>query len=272
MRSPLSQPGFLTALLFALLGGVILNLMPCVFPVLSLKILAVRNTRAIARQRWTGALAYTAGVVLSFLALAGLLIAARAGGEQLGWGFQLQAPGTVVAPGGAVHAHRPQPRRRVRVRLAAAIGHRVAARARSHARFVSDRRAGRGSRFSLHGAVHGRRAGRRAYLAHRAEPHGVRRAGPGVAAPYLLVCAVPAVGRWLPRPGRVDADFPGGAGLSDVRHRHLAGLGAGPPGRCRRRRRPAGGAAGAGAGGLVVGATPGGRHQAALEHWSPSCC
>jgi len=92
-----AQPGFLTALLFALLGGVILNLMPCVFPVLSLKVLALAQHSGSARQRWSSALAYAAGVVLAFLALAGLLIAARAGGEQLGWGFQLQSPATVAA-------------------------------------------------------------------------------------------------------------------------------------------------------------------------------
>jgi len=85
------------ALLFALLGGLLLNLMPCVFPVLSLKILAfvehAGDDRAvIRRQGWL----FTAGVLASFWALAGALIALRAGGEQLGWGFQLQAPGFVA--------------------------------------------------------------------------------------------------------------------------------------------------------------------------------
>ncbi len=89
--------GLFAALAFALLGGLILNLMPCVFPVLSLKLLALAQHAGSARERWTGALAYTAGVVLSFLALAGLLIAARAGGEQLGWGFQLQNPAIIAA-------------------------------------------------------------------------------------------------------------------------------------------------------------------------------
>ncbi len=89
--------GLFAALAFALLGGVILNLMPCVFPVLSLKVLALAQHSGSARERWTGALAYTAGVVISFLALAGLLIAARAGGEQLGWGFQLQNPVIIAA-------------------------------------------------------------------------------------------------------------------------------------------------------------------------------
>ena len=125
----LNQPGFLAALLFALLGGVILNLMPCVFPVLSLKVLALAQHSGNARERWTSALAYTAGVVIAFLALAGLLIAARAGGAGLGWGFQLQSPGDRCGARRVVHAHRPQPGRRLRIRVAAAVERGLAARA-----------------------------------------------------------------------------------------------------------------------------------------------
>ncbi len=84
------------ALLFALLGGALLNLMPCVFPVLSLKVLGFAAHADDRRGHLTSGLAYTAGVVLSFVALAGLLLALRAGGEQLGWGFQLQAPAVVA--------------------------------------------------------------------------------------------------------------------------------------------------------------------------------
>lgn len=77
----------------AFLGGLLLNLMPCVFPVLSIKVLSlVRQAgQAPARVRLHG-LAYTAGVLASFLALAGLLIALKAGGAGIGWGFQLQSP------------------------------------------------------------------------------------------------------------------------------------------------------------------------------------
>lgn len=78
-----------TVLLFALAGGFILNLMPCVFPVLSLKALHLANHRDNARN---DALWYTAGVVVTFLIIAGILIALRATGEALGWGFQLQNP------------------------------------------------------------------------------------------------------------------------------------------------------------------------------------
>ena len=85
------------ALLLALAGGALLNLMPCVFPVLSLKVFGFASHAQDRRALLAGGLAYTAGVVASFLALAGVLLALRAGGEQLGWGFQLQSPGFVAA-------------------------------------------------------------------------------------------------------------------------------------------------------------------------------
>ncbi len=84
---------FLPALLFAFLGGIILNLMPCVFPVLSIKILSL--TQKVGGERRTmrrHGYAYTLGVLASFAALAGLLLVLRAGGEALGWGFQFQSP------------------------------------------------------------------------------------------------------------------------------------------------------------------------------------
>ncbi|HEX6591125.1 MAG TPA: thioredoxin family protein [Moraxellaceae bacterium] len=87
----------LPALGLALLGGITLNLMPCVFPVLSFKALAVLeqadNRPALRRH----GIFYTLGVVLSFLVLAGILLALRAAGEQIGWGFQLQEPRFVAA-------------------------------------------------------------------------------------------------------------------------------------------------------------------------------
>ena len=97
--APIDAPapvGLGLALLFALAGGALLNLMPCVFPVLSLKVLGFAAHAGDRKQLLAGGLAYTAGVVLSFVALAALLLALRAGGEQLGWGFQLQSP-VVVA-------------------------------------------------------------------------------------------------------------------------------------------------------------------------------
>jgi len=204
----LSQPGFVTALLFALLGGVILNLMPCVFPVLSLKVLALaRHTDK--RERWSSALAYAAGVVLAFLALASVLIAARAGGEQLGWGFQLQSPATIAAlaalftliglnlagvfefgsllPSGiaSLRARDPTLDSFLTGVLAAAVASPCTA--------------------PFMGAALG------AALTWPASQSLAVFAmlGLGVSAPYLLASAIPAIGRWLPRPGRWMETFRG---------------------------------------------------------------
>ena len=90
--------GLMAAIALALVGGLILNLMPCVFPVISLKVLgfAQQAHGRVAVIRMHG-LVFAAGVVLSFVALAGVVLALRAGGEELGWGFQLQSPAVVTA-------------------------------------------------------------------------------------------------------------------------------------------------------------------------------
>lgn len=85
--------GLATALIFALLGGIILNLMPCVFPVLSIKVLAlVNHTRVSRHRRHMHGIAYTAGVLAFFGVIAGFVLAVKAGGAELGWGFQFQSP------------------------------------------------------------------------------------------------------------------------------------------------------------------------------------
>jgi thiol:disulfide interchange protein DsbD len=77
----------------ALLGGLLLNLMPCVLPLLSVKALSlVAHADATPATRRRHGLAYTAGVVLAFGVVGGALVALRAGGEQVGWGFHLQSP------------------------------------------------------------------------------------------------------------------------------------------------------------------------------------
>ena len=89
-----SSPGWALALILALVGGVLLNLMPCVFPVLSIK--AMSLVSGAGHDQRAHGLAYTAGVVASFAVLAGVLLALRAGGEAIGWGFQLQSAWFVV--------------------------------------------------------------------------------------------------------------------------------------------------------------------------------
>lgn len=95
--APSSAPAALSislpaALLFAFLGGIILNLMPCVFPVLSLKLLSFSGKNPhLAHTRMHG-IVYSIGVIVSFLAVAALLLFLRASGEAIGWGFHLQSP------------------------------------------------------------------------------------------------------------------------------------------------------------------------------------
>ena len=88
-----AHSGFFAILCAAFAGGLILNLMPCVFPVIGLKIMSfARGAGASRKSAVLGAAAYAGGIVASFCALAGALIALRAAGENLGWGFQLQNP------------------------------------------------------------------------------------------------------------------------------------------------------------------------------------
>ena len=90
-NSKLSQ--FLSILLGAFFGGIILNLMPCVFPVIGIKILSfAKNASDSKKSVMINALCYTVGIIASFLVLAGILLVLRATGESLGWGFQLQNP------------------------------------------------------------------------------------------------------------------------------------------------------------------------------------
>jgi thiol:disulfide interchange protein DsbD len=89
------------ALLFGVLGGAILNLMPCVFPVVGLKVIgfaqASGDARGARRAMRHGAFAFAAGVLVSFWLLAALMLGLRAAGESVGWGFQLQSPVFVAA-------------------------------------------------------------------------------------------------------------------------------------------------------------------------------
>jgi len=93
---PTEEPVWLwQALLFALLGGMILNLMPCVFPVLSIKLMSLvqADSQRIRLHGWV----YTLGIIGCFVGFAAILLIAKHGGEAIGWGFQLQSPGLITA-------------------------------------------------------------------------------------------------------------------------------------------------------------------------------
>ena len=199
--SPPDRSTFLMSLLLAALGGALLNLMPCVFPVLSLKVLALSRHPAERRALLAGGLAYSIGVVASFLALAGLLLALRAGGEQLGWGFQLQSPAFVIAlillftlmglnlagvwssgtwlpaSWGGLRLKHPLAESALTGLLAVAVASPCTApflgAALGWAVALPVPQA-----LSVFGAL-----------------------GVGMAAPYLLACAAPGWTRWMPRPG-----------------------------------------------------------------------
>jgi len=88
-----SEMNLLLVFAFALLGGLILNLMPCVFPVLSLKVLSLAsNSKSSQQEKRLHGLAYTAGVIVAFLILASVLLSLQVGGALIGWGFHLQSP------------------------------------------------------------------------------------------------------------------------------------------------------------------------------------
>jgi len=193
---------FAWSLAAALLGGLILNLMPCVFPVLAIKVLGfashARHSRASHRLQ---GLAYTAGVVLSFMALGGLMLGLRAGGEQLGWGFQLQSP-PVIAGLAVLFTL-------LGLNLAGLleVGHllpsRLAALQLRHPAvdaFLSGMLAvavASPCTAPFMGASLGY-----AITLPSAQALGIFAAlGLGLALPFLVASWVPAVGRWLPRPG-----------------------------------------------------------------------
>ncbi|QBC01231.1 protein-disulfide reductase DsbD family protein [Enterobacter cloacae] len=87
----------LTAMLAAFVGGIILNFMPCVFPVISLKALGILRHQGDTRSARTEGFGFLLGVIFTMLVLAGVLLALRAGGMAVGWGFQLQSPLVIAA-------------------------------------------------------------------------------------------------------------------------------------------------------------------------------
>ena len=97
IRGGSAEPALWQLLLAALAGGLLLNIMPCVFPILSLKALALAKAGGDERAARRDALAYTAGVVLACAGLGAAILLLRSAGAQVGWAFQLQEPAVVVS-------------------------------------------------------------------------------------------------------------------------------------------------------------------------------
>jgi len=186
----------------ALAGGLILNLMPCVLPVLSVKALGlVRHGGEAGGAVRRHGLVYTAGVLASLAALAGALLALRAGGEQIGWGFQLQSPGFVAALAYVFFA--------MALVLSGALA--VGGRLTGLGAALAARPGYAGSFFTGALAVVAATPCTAPFMGTAlgvalAQPWPVALAifealGLGLALPYLALTAVPAWRRFLPRPG-----------------------------------------------------------------------
>jgi len=241
-HTPAPLATWLLALAGAVLGGLILNLMPCVFPVLAIKVVGFARHAQDARAHRVSGLAYTAGVLLSFLALGALMLALRAAGEAVGWGFQLQSPAVVAALAALFTLIALNLAGMYEFRAHAAVIAGRPAGAPPGAGRLPDRRARRGRGLAVHGAVHGRVARPHGHAAGCAGAVHLRRAGPG---PGPALSAGQLAAGLCPRPAparRLDGDTAPLPGLSHVRHRGLAGLGAGPAKRYPRRGRAAGAA------------------------------
>lgn len=189
-------------MLFAFLGGLILNLMPCVFPVLSMKALhLVTLPEAERSHAQMSGIMYAAGVIVMFLALGAALYAVRAAGEQLGWGFQLQNPAVVAGIAWLLFV--------TGLNLAGVFDFRVAfggeiLLAEKHHPLVSS--FGTGVLATLVATPCSAPFMATALGAALVQPMPVALSifamvGVGLATPYLLLCFVPALQKILPRPG-----------------------------------------------------------------------
>ena len=193
-----ASSGWSTALLAfagAVLGGLILNVMPCVFPILSLKALSLAKANGTERAARAEALAYTAGVVLVCLGLGAGLLALRAGGASVGWAFQLQDPRVIgvllllvvgIALNLAGLFELPTPR------FAGGSGAGGAFATGALAAFVAT---------PCTGPFMGAALGAALVLPTAAALLVFAGLGLGIALPFLLIGFVPALRRRLPRPG-----------------------------------------------------------------------
>jgi thiol:disulfide interchange protein/DsbC/DsbD-like thiol-disulfide interchange protein len=190
------------ALLWGLLGGLILNLMPCVFPILAMKAMALARLSGAARAEVRAhAASYTAGVLASFLALGGLLVAMRAAGVVAGWGFQFTAPVFVTALAWLMLAVGLNLSGVYGMGGAVGAGHALAARGGHLGSFAT------GGLAVLVATPCTAPFMAAAIGAALAMPPAATLAvfaalGLGLAAPYALLGLAPGLSRYLPRPGR----------------------------------------------------------------------
>ncbi|WP_415880699.1 protein-disulfide reductase DsbD family protein [Methylomonas sp. TEB] len=200
--SALAEQTLPTALLLALAGGLILNLMPCVFPVLSLKALALIEQAAhdpgkTRRQGW----AYLAGILISFTALATVLVALKAGGAGIGWGFQFQSPWFVTILAYLIFA--------VGLSLSGVFNIGTGITGLGHKLATRDGYAGSFFTGVLAAVVAtpctapfmGAAIGFAITQAPAAMIAVFLSLGTGLALPYWLLCQWPILQRWLPKPG-----------------------------------------------------------------------
>lgn len=195
----------LQALLLAFLGGIILNGMPCVFPVLSIKAVGLlKHTHSEEdkrRSRFHG-LVYAAGVLVSFWILAGALLILKAGGEKIGWGFQLQSPYAITALALLLFAMALNLAGAYNIRASwVGVGHGLASRKEAVGAFFSGVLAtivATPCTAPFMGTALGYAAAQPPVIA-----LGVFTSlALGLAIPYVLLSWFPIIGRWMPRPGR----------------------------------------------------------------------
>ena len=199
-----AMPPLAQILVFAFLGGLILNLMPCVFPILAMKAVALAR-HAGARHAGKGrayAMSYTAGVLVTFLALAGALLATRAAGTAAGWGFQFSSPVFVAGMTWLLFA--------VGLNLSGVFA--VGASLTGAGGGLADRHGMAGSFFTGLLAVLVATPCTAPFMgvaiaAGLAAPPAVTMLvfavmGLGLAAPYVALASMPGLARLMPRPGR----------------------------------------------------------------------
>ena len=223
------------ALAWAFLGGLILNLMPCVFPILAMKAMALARLSGAARATVRAhAASYTAGVLVTFLALAGLLIGLRAGRHRRRLGLPVHRAGLRRRPGLADAGGRAEPVGRLCARR---TGRAPAGRWRRRAAMPAASSPGRWRCWSPRPAPRPswrRRSAPRWPCRPPATLLVFAALGLGLAAPYALLGLCPGAGGAAAAAGRLDGGAAPGAGLPDVCRRGLAGLGAGAAGRAGR--------------------------------------